>query len=66
MAHAETAQEATAVPEITGFALPEGLKLTENGTLGDVLAVVDMQNAYMEDQCWAYIRVIALKMPSPS
>lgn len=53
MAHAETSQETTALPEVTGFALPEGLKLTENGTLGDVLVVVDMQNAYLEDQCWA-------------
>ena len=42
-----------ALPTATGFTLPEGLALAEDGTLGDVLVVVDMQNAYLEDQCWA-------------
>ncbi len=43
----------TALPAATGFTLPAGLTLAEDGTLGDVLVVVDMQNAYLEDQCWA-------------
>lgn len=34
-------------------ALPDNVTLTEDGTLGDLLVVVDMQNVYLEDQPWA-------------
>ena len=54
LATAAQAEEVSpALPTATGFALPEGLALAADGTLGDVLVVVDMQNAYLEDQCWA-------------
>ena len=46
-------EQAPELSSVTGFTLPAGLKLTDDGTLGDVLVVVDMQNAYLEDQCWA-------------
>ena len=50
------ADETAALPAATGFSLPDGLTLASDGTLGDVLVVVDMQNAYLEDQCWACTR----------
>ncbi|MGN0077944.1 MAG: hypothetical protein ACI36V_04065, partial [Coriobacteriales bacterium] len=50
---AQADEAAAAFPTASGFALPEGLELAEDGTLGDTLVVVDMQNAYLEDQCWA-------------
>lgn len=53
------AEEAPALPAATGFTLPEGLTLAADGTLGDVLVVVDMQNAYLEDQCWACTKTSA-------
>ena len=56
-AHAEEASPA--LPAATGFALPQGLSPAADGTLGDVLVVVDMQNAYLEDQCWACTKTSA-------
>lgn len=50
------ADETTVLPPATGFSLPDGLSLAADGTLGDVLVVVDMQNAYLEDQCWGCLR----------
>lgn len=37
----------------TSFVMPDGVTLLEDGTLGDLLVVVDMQNVYLEDQEWA-------------
>lgn len=50
----DTSEESSvSLPTASGFALPDGMALADDGTLGDVLVVVDMQNAYLEDQCWA-------------
>lgn len=51
LAYAE--EEPPAFPSATGASLPKGIAPAEDGMLGDVLVVVDMQNAYLEDQCWA-------------
>ncbi len=51
---ASTASEETgSAAEETSFTLPDNVTLTEDGTLGDLLVVVDMQNVYLEDQPWA-------------
>lgn len=46
-----TTSEATAATAES--TLPDNVTLTEDGTLGDLLVVVDMQNVYLEDQPWA-------------
>ena len=56
---AQAEETSPTLPAATGFALPEGLTLAADGTLGDVLVVVDMQNAYLEDQCWACTKTSA-------
>ena len=56
---AQAEEASPTLPAATGFALPEGLALAADGTLGDVLVVVDMQNAYLEDQCWACTKTSA-------
>lgn len=56
---AQAEEASPALPTATGFTLPEGLTLAADGTLGDVLVVVDMQNAYLEDQCWACTKTSA-------
>lgn len=46
--------KASAAPTVSGLSsLPKGIVPVEGGGIGDVLVVVDMQNAYLEDQCWA-------------
>ena len=60
LASTAQAEEASpALPAATGFTLPEGLTLAADGALGDVLVVVDMQNAYLEGQCWACTKTSA-------
>ena len=56
---AQAEETSPALPTATGFALPEGLALAADGTLGDVRVVVDMPNAYLEDQCWACTKTSA-------
>lgn len=51
----ESGTVAVTEPE-SEFVLPDGLTLTEDGTLGDLLVVVDMQNVYLEGQPWACTR----------
>lgn len=48
-----SSSESADATEETSFTLPDGVTLTEDGTLGDLLVVVDMQNVYLEDQPWA-------------
>jgi nicotinamidase-related amidase len=46
---------APTLPVATGYSMPDGVTLCDDGTIGDVLVVVDMQNAYLEDQVWACV-----------